>query len=45
MPDKVAMFLQAVDARDPPDLGILLEEITTESGLTEEWDNLRNNVS
>jgi hypothetical protein len=33
--DKVVMFLGAVDIRDRKDLGVLLEDTTTESGLTE----------
>ena len=45
VPDKVAMFLRAVDARDRHDLGILLEDVTTESGLTEEWDVVSSNIS
>ena len=44
-PEKVAMFLRAVDSRDRHDLGILLEDVTTESGLKEEWDVVRSNVS
>ena len=34
-PDKVIMFLQAVEVRDRKDLRVLLEDTTTESGLTE----------
>ena len=44
-PEKVAMFLRAVDSRDCHDLGILLEDVTTESGLMEEWDDVRSNMS
>ena len=45
IPDKVAMLLWALDVRDRHDLGILLEDITTKSGLIEEWDNVRSNMS
>ena len=45
MPDKVAMFLWAVDVRDRHDLGILLEDVSMESGLTKEWNDVRSNVS
>jgi hypothetical protein len=41
-PDKVIMFLWAVDIQDRKDLGVLLEDMTTESGLTETWGNVRN---
>ena len=34
VPDKVIMFLRVVDVRDRKDLGVLLEDTTTESGLT-----------
>jgi hypothetical protein len=40
--DKVIMFLQAVDVWDRKDLGVLLEDTTTESGLTDTWDNVRD---
>jgi hypothetical protein len=43
-PDKVIMFLRAVDIQDRKDLGVLLEDTTTESGLTEIWGNMRNIV-
>ena len=33
-PDKVIMFLRAVDVRDWKDVGVLLGDMTTESGLT-----------
>ena len=39
-PDKVIMFLQAVDVRDQKDLEVLLEDMTTESGLTYTWENV-----
>ena len=39
------MFLRAVNARDHHNLGILVEDVTTESGLTDEWDDVRNNVN
>jgi hypothetical protein len=32
-PNKVIMFLQAVDIQDQKDLGVLLEDTTTESGV------------
>jgi hypothetical protein len=44
MPDKVVMFLRAVDARDRKDLGVLLEDTTTESGLTSKWETLKSIV-
>ena len=39
-PDKVIMFLRAMDVRDRKDLGVLLEDTTTESGLTNTWENV-----
>jgi hypothetical protein len=42
--DKVIMFLQAVDIQDRKDLGLLLEDTTTESGLSETWENVRDIV-
>ena len=45
VPDKVIMFLRAVDVRDRKDLGVLLEDTTTESGLTDTWDNVREIVA
>ena len=44
IPDKVIMFLCAVDIRDRKDLGVLLEDTITESGLTETWENVRDIV-
>ena len=44
-PDKVIMFLRAVDVRDRKDLGVLLEDTTTESGLTETWESVRDIVA
>ena len=38
--DKVIMFLRAVDVRDQKDLGVLLEDTTTESDLTDTWENV-----
>ena len=40
VPDKVIMFLRAVDVRDQKDLGVLLEDTTTESDLTDTWENV-----
>ena len=45
IPDKVIMFLRAVDVRDRKDLRVLLEDTTTESGLTETWENVRDIVA
>ena len=45
VPDKVIMFLRAVDVRDRKDLGVLLEDTTTESGLTETWESVRDIVA
>ena len=44
-PDKVIMFLQVVDVRDQKDLGVLLDDTTTESGLTDTWENVRDIVA
>ena len=41
-PDKVVMFLCVVDVRDQNDLGVLLEDTTTESGLTNTWENVQD---
>jgi hypothetical protein len=38
------MFVQAVDIQDRKDLGLLLEDTTTESGLTETWETVRDIV-
>ena len=45
VPEKVIMFLRAVDVRNRKDLGVLLEDTTTESGLTETWESLRDIVA
>ena len=45
IPDKVIMFLRAVDIQDQKDLGVLLEDTTTESGLTNTWENVRDIVT
>ena len=45
VPDKVIMFLRAVDVRDRKDLGVFLEDTTTESGLTETWESVRDIVA
>ena len=45
LPDKVTMFVRAMDIRDRHDLGMLLEDETMESGLTGEWDYVRNSVA
>ena len=45
VPDKVIMFLRAMDVRDRKDLGVLLEDMTTESGLTKTWENVRDIVA
>ena len=42
-PDKVIMFLRAMDVRDRKDLGVLLEDTTTESGVIEAWENVQEN--
>jgi hypothetical protein len=44
-PDKVVIFLRVVDARDRHDLETLLENVTTESRLTNTRDNVRTNVT
>ena len=45
VPDKVIMFLRALDVPDRKDLGVLLEDTTTESGFTEAWENVRDIVA
>ena len=45
VPDKVIMFLRAVDIRNRKDLGVLLEDMSTESGLTEAWENVQDIVT
>ena len=45
VPDKVIMFLRAVDVRDRKDLGVRLEDTTTESGVTETWESVRDIVA
>ena len=44
-PDKVIMFLRAVDVRDRKDLGVLLEDTTTESGLIDTWENVSDIIT
>ena len=34
------MFLRAMDVHDRKDLDVLLEDTTTESGLTNSWENV-----
>ena len=45
VPEKVAMFLRALDVQDGHDVGMRLEDVTTKSGLTDEWDDARNGVA
>ena len=45
IPDKVIMFLRAVNVWDRKDLGVLLEDTTTESGLTDTWENVRDIIT
>ena len=45
IPDKVIMFLRAVNVRDRKVLGVLLEDTTTKSGLTETWESVRDIVA
>jgi SOS response regulatory protein OraA/RecX len=45
LPDKVVMLLCAVDARDCQDLGVLLDDTTTESGLTSKWETIKSIVA
>ena len=44
-PDKVIMFLRAMNVRDQKDLGVLLEDTTTKSGLTDTWENVQDIVA
>ena len=39
VPDKAVVFLKAVDIQDRKDLGLFLEYVTTEGGLTNTWGN------
>ena len=43
--DKVVMFLCVVDVQDRKDIGVVLEDTTTESGLTNTWENVWDIVS
>ena len=43
--DKVIMFLRVVDAQDRNDLGMLLEDVTMASGLTNDWENVRISIA
>jgi hypothetical protein len=43
--DKVVMFLRAVDIRDQYELRTLLENVTTDSGLTDDWETVRSGVT
>ena len=45
VPDKVIMFLRFVDVQDRNDLGVLVEDTTTETGLTDTWENVRDIVA
>jgi hypothetical protein len=45
LPYKVVMFLHTIDARDRKDLGVLLEDTTTESCLTSKWETLKSIVT
>ena len=40
--EKVSLFLQEVDKRYNKDLELLLEDATTEDGITTEWDEVRS---
>ena len=39
-PNKVIVFLRAVEVRDKKDVGVLLEDTTTENDLTDTWENV-----
>jgi hypothetical protein len=43
--DKVVLFLHAVDVRDQYELGTLLEDVTTDSGLTDDWETVKTGVT
>jgi hypothetical protein len=43
--DKVVLFLRAVDVRDQYELGTLLEDFTTDSGLTDDWETVKRAVT
>ena len=43
--EKVIMFLRAVDIRDRKDLGVLMENTTTDSGLVETWAEVKEIVT
>jgi predicted metal-dependent enzyme (double-stranded beta helix superfamily) len=39
------MFLQVVDIRDRKDVGVLMENTTTDSGLIETWAKIKEIVT
>ena len=41
IPDKVILFLQATNIKDMKDLGMLLEDHNSPSGLTEDWEEVK----
>jgi hypothetical protein len=43
--EKVIMFLRAMDMRDRKDLGVLMENTTTDSGLVETWTEVKEIVA
>jgi hypothetical protein len=43
--DKIVLFLRAVDVRDQYELGTLLEDVTTDSGLTDDWETVKRGVT
>ena len=45
IPEKAIMFVRVVDVQDRKDLGVLLEHTTTNSGLTNTWENVRDIVA
>ena len=45
VPNKVPMTIRVVDFQDRHDLGTLLEDVATNNGLTDEWDDVRNSVT
>jgi hypothetical protein len=40
-PDKVMLFLQAVDIRDRKDLGLLLKDLEGANGLVKDWEQVK----
>ena len=44
-PDKVVMFLHVVYVPHRHDLIMMLEDVTTKSGLTDKWEDVKSSVA